>query len=52
VTVLPEAGLSGVTMAAAIRAGLAGPDPGAMTVAVDGAARSAEIIQGLIRRRA
>ena len=52
VSVLPEAGLSGVTMAEAIRAVLAGPDPVSVPIRVDGAAQSAGILHDLILARA
>ena len=50
-SVLPEDGLSGASMATAIRAGLAGPDPVTVPINVDGASRSADILHDLILRR-
>ena len=51
VSVLPEPGLSGAAMVAAIRAGLAGPDPVTVPIRVDGAAQGAAILEDLIRQR-
>ena len=51
VTVVPDADLTGERLAAGIRAGLAGPDPVTVPIAVDGAVRSAEILHDLIVAR-
>lgn len=48
--VLQESDLSGAQMALAIRRALDGPDPAQSTIALDGAARSAQLLRGLLRR--
>ena len=49
-TVLPEAGLSGPSLAAAVRAALAEPGPAAHGIALDGAARAAAVVARLLGR--
>ncbi|MGQ0565382.1 MAG: glycosyltransferase family protein [Gemmobacter sp.] len=51
VTVVPDADLTGERLAQGIRAALAGPDPARVAVLTGGAARSAEILDNLIRSR-
>ena len=51
VTVVPDADLTGARLAAGIRAGLAGPDPVTVPIAVDGAAQSGAILYDLILKR-
>ena len=51
VTVVPDTDLTGERLALGIRAGLAGPDAAQVPIAVDGAARSADILHDMILRR-
>ena len=51
VTVVPDADLTAERLAMGIRAGLAGPDPVTVPIAVDGAAQSATILYDLILAR-
>lgn len=51
-TVVEEAGLTAATLAAGIAAALAAPAPGRLALSLDGAARTAVLLEELARRRA